>query len=117
MEPDAFLSGTFLENTMVDWTRKPQERDGDYDFDSRAYMTRGVQRELSAGEIAWIIRDLRRAVEENDGLDYLQVYEADDGRTVWVIDQLSRSMKENGDYSPEQIEAYDYFTLLLPSEY
>jgi len=102
---------------MAHWKRTPQERDGDYEFGGRTYMTRGVQRELTADEVAWILRDLRRAVREHDGLDYLQVYEADDGRTVWVIDQLSRSMKESGDYSAEEIEAYDYFTLLLPSEY
>lgn len=102
---------------MAEWNRAPQERDGDYYFNGRAFVTRGVKAELSSLEIMRIIRDLRRAVSEHDGLDYLQVYEAPGGRTVWVIDQLSRSMKESGDYTPEQIREYNYFTLLLPSEY
>jgi len=102
---------------MDEWKRKEQERDGDYYFSGRAYMTRGVQRELSEAEIVCIIDDLRQAVEEHNGLDYLQVYEAGDGRRVWVIDQLSRSVKTSGDYTDEQVKQYDYFTLLLPSEY
>jgi hypothetical protein len=102
---------------MNKWRRKEKERDGDYYFSGRAYMTRGVQRELSDVEITWIIADLKQAVREHDGLDYLQVYTADDGRTIWVIDQLSTSMKESDDYTDEQLKQYDYFTLLLPSEY
>ena len=102
---------------MGEWKRKEQERDGDYYFSGRAYMTRGVQRELSEAEIIWIIADLKQAVDEHDGLDYLQVYESSDGRRVWVIDQLSASMKESGDYTDEQVTQYDYFTLLLSSEY
>ena len=102
---------------MEEWSRQPQERDGDYYFNGRVFMTRGVQSELTAEEIGWIIRDLRRAVDRHGGLDYLQVYESNEGRTVWVIDQLSRSMKESGEYSTEQIREFDYLTLLLPSEY
>lgn len=102
---------------MRDWNRTPQERDGDYYFNGRGFVTRGVKRQLSDREIVWIIHNLRQAVDRHDGLDYLQVYEAEDDCTVWVIDQLSRSMKESGDYTPKQIREYDYFTLLLPSEY
>ena len=102
---------------MSTWSRDEQEREGDYFFNGRAHITRGVQRELSQAEILQIIQDLRTAVRKHEGLDYLQVYTSDDGQTVWVIDQLSRSMKESGDYSDEQIAAYDYFTLLFPSEY
>ena len=31
--------------------------------------------------------------------------------------ELSRSMTEGGDYTPEQVEEYDYWTKLLPDEY
>ena len=102
---------------MNNWRRKEQELDGDYYFSGRAYMTRGVQRELSEAEILWIIRNLHEAADKHGGLDYLQVYTTDDGRKIWVIDQLSRSMKESDDYTNEQLKEYDYFTLLLPSEY
>ena len=102
---------------MATWTRKPQEHAGDYFFSGRAVMTRGVADALSPEEIAFIVADLKRAVDENEGLDYLQVYTCADGRKVWVIDQLSKSMKEGGDYTPAQVAEYDHWTLLLPGEY
>ena len=80
---------------MSNWTRKPQEVEGDYFFSGKAVMTVGV--ELTTTMLADVIpitMDLNQAVKENNGLDYLQVYECDDGRVVWVIDQLSKSMRE-----------------------
>ena len=102
---------------MASWTRKQQEQDGEYFFSGRAVMTQGVAGILSPQELAFIVDDLRRAVAENEGLDYLQVYTCDDGRKVWIIDQLSKSMKEGADYTPDQIVEYDVFTLMLPEEY
>ena len=81
-------------------------------------MTVGVSRELEMlADIIPISMDLKRAVEENDGLDYLQVYECDDGHVVWIIDALSKSMKDGGGYTPQQIEENDYWTVLFPEEY
>ena len=102
---------------MAIWKRKPQERAGDYFFSGRAVMTRGVADVLSPEELFFIVADLKQAVEEHEGLDYLQVYTCDDGRRVWVIDQLSTSMKEGSDYTPAQVAEYDHWTLLLPEEY
>ena len=102
---------------LASWNRKPQECEGDYFFSGRAVMTHGVADALSPEELFFIVVDLKRAVEEHEGLDYLQVYTCDDGRRVWVIDQLSRSMKEGKDYTPAEITEYDVFTLLLPEEY
>ena len=102
---------------MASWIRQPEECDGDYFFSGRAVMTQGVSGALSQQEIAFIVVDLRRAVAENGGLDYLQVYHSNDGRKVWVIDQLSNSMKESGEYEPAEITEYDMFTLMLPEEY
>ena len=102
---------------MAQWTRQPEEQPGEYFFSGRGVMTQGVAHSLAPEEIAWIVADLKHAVTQHEGLDYLQRYTSNDGRTVWVIDQLSRSMKEDGDYTPEQIEEYDYWTLLLPEEY
>ena len=102
---------------MATWTRKPQECAGDYYFSGQACMTCGVEDALSPDEITFIVADLWAFVRREDGVDYLQVYVSDDGRKVWCICQLSRSMKESGDYTPEQVAEYDYWTLLLPSEY
>ena len=80
-------------------------------------MTSGVDQLLTREDVFCNDLVLSRAVMQKDGLDYLQVFECDDGRIVWAIDQLSKSMKENGDYTPEQVGEYDYWTLLLPEEY
>ncbi len=102
---------------MVSWFREPQECEGDYFFSGRAVMTRGVADALSQEELVFIVANLKRAVDEHEGLDYLQVYKCADGRKVWVIDQLSKSMKESGDRTPAEIAEDDVFTLLLPKEY
>lgn len=102
---------------MPTWTRKEQECAGDYHFDGRGVMTQGVAQALSSIEIADIYADLRAAVEAEDGLDYLQVYESGDGRRVWCICQLSGRMKRSGEFTPAQLEEYDYWTMLLPTEY
>ena len=102
---------------MKKWTRKPEEQSGDYYFSGRSVMTVGVDLLISQEDIFYIDLVLTRAIKQNDGLDYLQVFECEDGRIVWAIDQLSKSMKRNGDYTPEQVEEYDYWTVLLPEEY
>ena len=103
---------------MESWTRQPEECDGEYFFSGRAVMTHGVADALASEEIAFIVAVLKQAVQENQGLDYLQVFTCDDdGRKVWVIDQLSKSMKESGDRTPTEIAEDDVFTLLLPKEY
>ena len=102
---------------MVQWTRQPQERDGDYFFCGQLYVTQGVLDALTENELTYIVSDLQGFVQENNGIDYLQVYTSDDGRKVWCIDQLSKTMKESGDYTPDQVQEYDYWTILLPEEY
>lgn len=82
-------------------------------FDGQGYVTQGVQAELTPVEISYIILNLREYAQQENGIDYLQVFEHTDGRVIWVIDQLNREMKESGEY-----EAGDnHFTLLLPNEY
>lgn len=80
------------------WTRT-QEQEGAYRFSGRALMTRGVQTSLSPDEIGSIVAILRDAVRASGGLDYLQVFKAEDGRVVWAIDDQT------------------HWTLLLPEEY
>ena len=98
---------------MATWTHIPQERDGDYFFNGRSYQTAGAAAALSPEEILWIVRTLQQFVIQNDGADYLQTFECEDGRRIWCICQLSKSMKASGEYSAED----DYWTILLPEEY
>lgn len=102
---------------MKKWTRQPEEQSGDYYFSGQSVMTSGVNQLLTQKDVFCVDLILSRAVMQNDGLDYLQVFECEDGRVVWAIDQLSKSMKRSGDYTPEQVKEYDYWTLLLPEEY
>lgn len=95
------------------WKRKPQEKPGNYFFSGKFYATRGVTDALSEDEILEIYRDLQAFVRQENGMDYLQVYESDDGRTVWIIDQLNQEMIESGDFRPED----NHCTMLLPEEY
>ena len=102
---------------MATWKRLPQECPGDYFFSGRALMTRGVEAALSPEEIAFIVADLQALVQQENGIDYLQSFEADDGRRVWCIDQLRQSVKDSGEFTPEQLAEYDHWTILLPEEY
>lgn len=102
---------------MATWIRKLQECEGDYHFDGRGVITQGVANALTSPEIAEIYRDLLHVVEAENGVDYLQVYESDDGRVVWCICQLSGRMKRCGEFTEEQLSDYDYWTMLLPLEY
>ena len=71
---------------MATWKRLPQECPGEYFFSGQAVMTRGVEAILSPEEIVFIVADLHAFVQQEKGIDYLQVYESDDGHRVWVID-------------------------------
>ncbi len=84
---------------MAHWTRKPEQHPGTHHFERRTVMTRAFEAATSPHERYDLIACLHRAITANDGLDYLQVFESDDGRTVWVIDDD------------------EYVTWLLPSDY
>ena len=95
------------------WTRKLQENPGKYFFSGKFYITQGVSESLSLEEITTICLDLQAFVKEQNGIDYLQVYECTDGRKVWFIDQLDAEMIASGEFKPED----NHCTLLLPEEY
>ena len=80
-------------------------------------MTRGVEAALSPEEIAFIVADLHAFVQQENGIDYRQLYESDDGHRVWCIDQLRQSIKDSGEFTPEQLVELDYWTMLRPDEY
>ncbi len=80
-------------------------------------MTRGVADALTPEDILAITTKLGAFVQQENGADYLQVFEAGDGRRVWCIDQLRRAVKESNEFTPAQLEEYDVWTMLLPEEY
>jgi len=97
---------------MASWKRLPQEQeDQGYWFAGSCFLTSGVSSSLSSEEVLFILTDLYEFVKEKKGIDYLQVYERDDGLRVWVIDQVPRC--ELNDHSP----AHNHFTMLFPEEY
>jgi len=99
---------------MANWIRQPQETTGDYWFSGQGYLTRGVDTEIPKVEIIQILDDLRRFVQQEQGIDYLQVYVNEStGRKVWVIDQLTRLQIRSGEFSPGD----NHFTILFPEEY
>lgn len=98
---------------MSAWKRKPQETSGSYFFSGTFYVTQGVQAVLAPEEILVIYHDIQALVKQENGLDYLQVYECSDGRKVWLIDQLDQEMIESGEFHPED----NHSTMLLPEEY
>lgn len=96
----------------MEWTRQPQEVEGTYRFDGNFFVTRGVNEALPREEIEEIYRDVRQFAEEQDGIDYLQVYIHTDGRKLFFMDQLNDDMKSSGGYPSE----YNYCTLMFPHE-
>lgn len=98
----------------LEWVRQAQETDGTYMFSGRLLVTRGAKAILSDQEIHLIVTDLKQFVSENNGIDYLVVY--DHKRTqekLFFIDQLNKEMIASGEFKQE----YNYATLLLSSEY
>ena len=102
---------------MTQWKRQTPARPGTYEFSGFALATRGVAEVLSKSEIKAIIQDVRHAVAEAGGLDYLQIYKNDSGEKLYVIDQLNREMLASDGYTEEQKQKYNYFTIILPEEY
>ena len=103
--------------TQNTWVRQPQETKGDYWFNGRAYITTNVINELPSEEINQIVSDLKEFVQEEQGIDYLQVYKRLDGRKIYCIDQLSLSMINSGNYTKEEILEYNYWTILFAEDY
>jgi len=98
---------------MAHWQRQQQERRGNYFFSGQFLATRGVATELTADEILHIYSDIKAFVNEQRGVDYLQVYLDENGRKLFLIDQLSKDMIESGEYAPHDNHA----TLLWAHEY
>lgn len=102
----------------LDWKRQPQEKSEAYTFSGRLMITNGVLDTLHPADLYMIMMDLEAFILAEKNGDYLQVYKSPTySDSVYCIDQLSESMKASGDYSPDDLKAYDYHTILLASEY
>lgn len=95
------------------WKRLPQEVDGDYWFSGKLFITRTVSESLPSHEIYAIVDDVRAFVKANQGIDYLQVYESNEGDKLFFIDQLSKRMIATGEFAKEDNHA----TLMYSYEY
>ena len=94
------------------WERQAQEQNGTYRFDGNFTVTRGVDALLSKIEIHAIYFHIRALVEQEDGLDYLQVFvHRETGQKLFFIDQINDAMKK--EHPPE----HNYCTLMLAEEY
>ena len=98
---------------MAEWKRKPQEENGNYQFTGTFIITAGIQSELKQTEIIGIYNDVLKFVKEQGSIDYLQVYEDENGRKLFFIDQLDKEMIASGHYPDEE----NYCTLLFSHEY
>jgi hypothetical protein len=98
---------------MAEWTRQPQETGGKYQFSGQFVVTQTVKQELTKVEIIGIYYDILKFVEEQGGIDYLQVYKDEQGRKLFFIDQLNSEMIQSGEYQEED----NYCTLLFAHEY
>lgn len=99
------------------WEMKPQECEGDYFFNGISLVTNNVAEGLSGTEIGRIVVQIWDYVKKHNGADYLFIFTHPDGRKIYVIDQLSKSMMESGNYTSEQIQEYNYFTMMYNWEY
>lgn len=101
----------------LEWKRQPQEIENDYTFSGRFTVTQGIVATLNPAEIFSIWLDLEGFVLSKGSIDYLQIFKKENAsETIYCIDQLSESMKQE-EYTPEEVKQYDYFTMLLASEY
>jgi hypothetical protein len=98
---------------MRTWKRKPQEQEGKHLFSGTLVVTQGVMHTLHRDEISAIYFDTLNFVMEKGGIDYLQVYESEDGLKVYLIDNCSPEQMEHLEFQPED----NYCTLLLAEEY
>jgi hypothetical protein len=98
---------------MADWTRQRQERSGSYLFCGSLFCTAQVEQELSRCEILSIYHDVRAFAENKEGIDYLQVYNDEQGRKLFFIDQLNKEMIESGHFENE----HNHCTLMFSWEY
>lgn len=93
---------------------KLQEKEGEYFFNGKFYITQSAQNLLSPDEIFEIYTFTQDLVKQHKGIDYLQTfYSVEHDCKLFFIDQLNKPMVESKQYSIED----NYCTLMLVSDY
>ena len=100
---------------MATWKRKQQECEGTYYFEGQLFVSYEVQADIPREELIQIIDQTRQAVEENGGLDYLQIFENEYGNTLYFIASVNKEMIESGEFAPNDIE-YNNCVICYPHE-
>lgn len=95
------------------WKRQPQERTGNYLFSGSFLITAAVYETLLRDEVLEIYDDLRAFANNQNGIDYLQIYTNENGKRLFFIDQLSKEMIESNEFTNED----NHCTLMYSHEY
>ena len=82
------LSIYCFEKNMTNWTRRPQEQSGSYQFNGAWYISSAILETIPLIEIIDIIVHLRETAAAHHGLDKIQIYDNYAGLTVYIFDQL-----------------------------
>lgn len=101
---------------MSKWIRQPQEQEGTYMFTGHFLVTAMVRANLSDQEIQSIYLETQQAVNENNGLDYLQVFvNSETGEKLFFIASATREEVDSGEFDPKDID-YHNCVLCYPEE-
>lgn len=100
----------------TNWKRKPQECDGDYHFGGLFLVTAGVQANLPGEDIQEIYKEIKDLVKQENGIDYLQVFENGKGGKLFFIDSMAKSVMEANGINPSN-QDYNHCTLMFDYEY
>jgi hypothetical protein len=101
---------------MATWTRQPQEQEGTFLFSGLFTCTAHVKAQLTDDEIQSIYTEIQKAVKENNGLDYLQVFIDEEGRKLFLIDSMNQEAIESDLYDTSD-PFVNYCTLMFANEY
>lgn len=84
-------------------------------FQGQILLTQEVQADIPEEEIIQIINSTQLAAQEQEGLDYLQVFENEKGAKLYFIASANKTMLESGQFDPNDIE-YNNCVLCYPHE-
>jgi hypothetical protein len=87
---------------MATWIRRDQEDIDKYTFSGKFLITENVKRTLPAIEIIGIYHDIQRLVKEKGGINSIQVYNDEQGRTIHFIDQSNPLFIRNKKWGMEE---------------
>jgi hypothetical protein len=100
---------------MATWRRQPQEVEGNYFFSGQFLATARVNEEIPKEEIFGIYLDTKNYVLQENGIDYLQIFTDENGRTLWLIDATPKDRFDSGECDPNDID-FNNCVLCFPEE-